>query len=327
MPAIPTPRAVFAMVVGRLPASLAAWIWNTTYIAAWVFLPYSVISMIRDLAIVANTVRRAIGQLGEHIPFLSEAVTKIYDNIQGFFGFWDFIAWPFDWFFKWLEIPFAAQIAELAPLPLLLLPSLFRYMSQRVHMLAESRASQDARRRASEAEADYQRRCAERDEQRRKAKATAEEQAASARGGSASSAAAAGIAIGAVVAGPIGAVIGGVIGAIAGAATADEVAPEHVPDAVDHRPRYWSEADRARERERQSLRRYAQAKSLLGASLASVALVGGLIAGNWAYASISNTAICDTKRTEPGEECYCSFPGPSGRTTRAPNGSGYLCMP
>lgn len=188
--ALLSPGDVFHRLVQRLPAGPAGVLWNVTYVFAWVTLPYSVYGAIRDLAFVLHYATI----LGSRLPeMLLGAARWILTQVDATLALWRSITGPIREWLATQPIPFAEQLADIAVVPLLLLPSLVRYVLHRGIYLAEDVAARVTR---SEAEL-AARRAAE------AAAARADAQSDNVSGGIAS-----GVAVGAVVGGPVGAVIG-----------------------------------------------------------------------------------------------------------------------
>ncbi|WBQ10408.1 hypothetical protein L2D01_01230 [Hyphomonadaceae bacterium ML37] len=300
--ALLSPGDVFHRLVQRLPAGPAGVLWNVTYVFAWVTLPYSVYGAIRDLAFVLHYATI----LGSRLPeMLLGAARWILTQVDATLALWRSITGPIREWLATQPIPFAEQLADIAVVPLLLLPSLVRYVLHRGIYLAEDVAARVTR---SEAEL-AARRAAE------AAAARADAQSDNVSGGIAS-----GVAVGAVVGGPVGAVIGGIIGAIAGAMASDDADSDQPGSAAA------AEAEERARRAALARRRYGQSRTILIASLIGAALVTALITVNWHVAPrIGADAPCRTVRAA-GETCWC-FPGaPDGLSAPAPDGGRNYCL-
>jgi hypothetical protein len=299
--ALATPSEVFHRLVRSLPSGPAGFLWNLTYIFAWITLPYSIYGAIRDLAFVIHYVVSFSARLPE---LLLGAFGWAVGQVDATLTLWRVVTAPIREWMASQPIPFAEQLADVSVVPLLLLPSFVRFGLHRGIFIAEDVAARITR---SEAELAA----------RRAAEAAAAKEAE--RGENVSGGIAGGILMGAVVGGPVGAVVGGIIGAIAGAlGSGDDGADQ--PDSAA--------AARAEERARRAAiarRRYDQSRTILVASLLAAGLVTALIAANWRFSpQVSEPAPCATIRAV-GEVCRCEGGWPEGVAYADPAGGRNRC--
>ena len=132
---IPSPDDIWQGLVNRLPKSIGGWVWNVTYILAWITLPYSIASAISDLRIVIEV----IGWLYSHLDFLAGIIDWMRPIVVGALDVWRTLTAPIRQFLGAL-LPFAVEqiYIDLGTIVLVSLPSLVRYSFQHnVRMRAE----------------------------------------------------------------------------------------------------------------------------------------------------------------------------------------------
>lgn len=114
-------------LTARLPQSLADWLWNLTYIMAWVSLPFTIVNVVHDLGIVA----RFFAWLVTIIPDLSVVYAFLMEPLAEIVRVWRMLTQPIYELLLAFEIPFPMIVSDFVVLVVLLVPSLIRFFFQR----------------------------------------------------------------------------------------------------------------------------------------------------------------------------------------------------
>ena len=288
-----SPQALLHRIVTRLPRGIGDIFWNVTYLLAWVSLPYTVMGALRDLSLVLN----AVSQLMNALPDYRDLLRSVGSTLTAALEVWRWITEPIRDLIAQMNVPFAAQLSDLAVLGLLILPSLLRFLFERRN---HERASRDLETARQNLEA-------------------LRDQAAEREGVKRTWATGLGAGVG---------VLG--VGLIGPAAVPLGIALANGLSSLGDRPGTGREPGMSSQLSRAEKSRIRLGQSIL---LVRVSLVMGLIVlvlviSNWFFApAMVDDAMCSTRRAV-GETCSCFIdPDRNGISTPAPDGNVNLCLP
>ncbi len=127
-----SPFEALRALTDRLPDSVAAWVWNITYLLAWISIPFTILGTLWDLRLAVQFIYWLFAQL----PSLAQFFAPLIEPLSQVLLFWRQITDPLARLMVEWGLPFPRYLADFAMLGIFLVPSFFRYLFQRLRYLS-----------------------------------------------------------------------------------------------------------------------------------------------------------------------------------------------